>query len=415
MNHALLLIADDLTGANDTAVTFAQAGLATVLALSPATLGDALQKKADVYAVSTDSRPLPDSAAKRTAQVIDAAYGQDITRLYLKIDSTMRGSVAQQVQGALSAWRKRHAQAVAVICPAYPAMGRTIENGQLLVGGIPVNDTPSGKDAICPVKTSDMKTLLPEAVVLPCADAQTLAADIRASGAAQVVVDAKTDTDLRTIAQAIAELGEAAIPVGSAGLARALVQTATRTQTNDEQDIVAQAPALLLVTSIHDTSQSQVDAYIGSAGGADAIVFSPHPAQLLAPHSEGALLAQMRALLSSGDGSVIIRANPARIAPGSGAEALAKTFAQKLAALGKECLRKRRFGTLVLFGGDGSAALLDTLGVKALRVVRAIAEGVPLAVVEGGSFDGLTVITKSGGFGAPDLLCRMMEQLKEQP
>ena len=415
MKSSLLVVADDLTGANDTSVTFAQTGLSTVLALSPATLAQSLAAEADVYAVSTDCRPLPDKAASATAEVIALARQAGVNRLYLKIDSTMRGSVSAQVQGALSAWKAHHAQAVAVICPAYPAMGRSIVNGQLLVNGVPVNDTPSGKDAICPVPTANMPTLLPGALALPCQEAQALAQAIRTSGSTQVVIDAQSDADLDCIARAIALLGDAAIPVGSAGLAQAIVRTQPPQVTRDiANPLPLKAPALLLVTSIHDTSQQQVDAYIGSPAGADAIVFSPHPAQLLAPSSQSALLAQMRSLLTSGDGTVIIRANPARIASGSAAEELAKSFAQKLAALGKECLQKRRFGALVLFGGDGSAALLDTLGVKALQVLRPVAEGVPLATVRGGEYDGLVVITKSGGFGTPDLLQRIMEVLSNK-
>lgn len=122
----------------------------------------------------------------------------------------------------------------------------------------------------------------------------------------------------------------------------------------------------------------------------------------------------MQALLVSGDGSVIIRANPAKFDNGMTREALIKIFARQLANLGKTSLTRRRFGALVLFGGDGSAALLEALGVHTLQILRPIAEGVPLATISGGRYDGLAVITKSGGFGAPDLLCRMMEQLNPQ-
>lgn len=415
MDASLFVIADDLTGANDTSVTFAEAGFATVLALSVDTLPDALQAEAEVFAVSTDSRPLPDRAAAETARVIAAVRKKGVARLYLKIDSTMRGSVAAQIAGALNAWREIHPEAQAIVCPAYPAMGRTIENGHLLVNGVPVNDTPSGKDAICPVPTAQMVELLPDAVVMPCQQARALADAIRQSGAAQIVVDAKNDGDLQCIADAIAMLGQSAIPVGSAGLARALVNTLPPARGQSLADpLPLSAPVLLLVTSIHDTSQQQVDAYIGSAAGADAIVFSPHPAQLLASGSLPALMGQLQALLVSGDGTVIIRANPARIASGTAAETLARHFAQKLAALGQLCLQKRRFGALVMFGGDGSAALLHALDVKALQVLRPLAEGVPLATIRGGAYDGLAVITKSGGFGSPDLLCQMMEKLKEK-
>ena len=415
MSKHLLLIADDLTGANDSSVTFAAAGFSTLLALSPATLPQTLSHSAEVFAVSTDSRAQSD-AHSRTAQAAQAALQQGIARLYLKIDSTMRGSVRAQIAGALHTWQTRHPHAVAIICPAYPAMGRTIEHGQLLVHGIPVPETPSGQDAICPVSSADMHTLLPEAIVLPCAEASALAEHIRSSGARQIVIDAQSETDLQQIAQAIALLGEAAIPVGSAGLARAIAHTLPAPAASSlSNPLPVTPPVLVLVTSIHDTSQQQVDTYLAHQG-ASATVFSPYPAQLLAPHSQPALLAQMDALLNSDQAqhTLVIRANPARIASGSSAEALAQTFAQKLAALGKACLQKRRFGALIMFGGDGSAAMLEALNVTALRVLRPLIEGVPLATVLGGEYDGLVVITKSGGFGSPDLLGRTLTLLTDK-
>lgn len=220
---------------------------------------------------------------------------------------------------------------------------------------------------------------------------------------------------MQCIAQAIALLGNTVIPVGSAGLAQALVATLPAAPAHAlSNPLPLPAPPMLLVTSIHDSSQQQIDTYIGSAAGAQSIVFSPHPAQLLAPDSLPALTSQLQALLASGNGAVIIRANPTHIASGNAAEALAKTFAQKLAALGKHSLQNRRFGALILFGDDGSSALLNALKVKALQVLRPIAEGVPLAIVHGGAHDGLIVISKSGGFGTPDLLSRIMNDLIPQ-
>ncbi|MCI1208756.1 MAG: hypothetical protein LKF96_04860 [Treponema sp.] len=40
-------------------------------------------------------------------------------------------------------------------------------------------------------------------------------------------------------------------------------------------------------------------------------------------------------------------------------------------------------------------------------------EGVPLASVLGTKYKNLPVITKSGGFGTPDLLCRVIKKLTE--
>jgi len=407
----MLVAADDLTGANDTSVSFADAGYRTVLLMDESSAGAALDT--EVTAMSTDSRPSGDSARARTRALVEAALAGNIDRLYLKVDSTMRGSVQHQVRGALDAWTTAHPDAVAVVCSAYPAMGRTVIDGVLKVNGVDVDQTASGRDPVCPVTTPHMGELIPGAAVLPNpGDAAGLAEAIRTAGSDVVVVDAVTQEDLAVIAEAIDTLGRAAIPVGSAGLSKELTRFLPAPVTTAPEDPlpVTRRP-LVVVSSIHETSQEQVDRFIGSADGGPAIVFSPHPAQLRAPEALPALRAQLLSLLGSGDGPVIIRANPARLADEAHRDEVARSFAAQLAELAAACLHRHRFGALVLVGGDGAAATLAEIGAKRLTIVRPVAEGVPVGTVLGGEFHGLPVVTKSGGFGGPDLLCQIMSTL----
>lgn len=60
-------------------------------------------------------------------------------------------------------------------------------------------------------------------------------------------------------------------------------------------------------------------------------------------------------------------------------------------------------------GGETAAQICRVLGIKTLRLTHEIAPGIPAGVAEGGSFDGVPVILKSGGFGSPDLLHRISQ------
>ena len=62
-------------------------------------------------------------------------------------------------------------------------------------------------------------------------------------------------------------------------------------------------------------------------------------------------------------------------------------------------------------GGDTAHFVCRTLGIHALLLQREFAPGVPLAIAEGGPFDGVSVVLKSGGFGEPDLLCRLLRDM----
>src|SRR5690606_22481614 len=118
--------------------------------------------------------------------------------VFKKVDSTLRGAFAAEIEAARQQW---HENAIAVVCPAYPATGRTLENGVLLVNGIPVTDTSAGTDPVTPVTESSVPVMLEGTLVSPTLDdtPATLAQKI-GNGGAIVVVDARTDADLKRLA-----------------------------------------------------------------------------------------------------------------------------------------------------------------------------------------------------------------------
>jgi D-threonate/D-erythronate kinase len=68
-----------------------------------------------------------------------------------------------------------------------------------------------------------------------------------------------------------------------------------------------------------------------------------------------------------------------------------------------------RPGALVLSGGDTAALVCRALGVDAIDHCAELIPGIPRGVLRGGTLDGTPVVTKSGGFGAPDSLLRIAE------
>lgn len=138
------IFADDLTGTLDAAVPFAALGMRAFASLRLSAPGDDY----DVLSVNMDSRRRSRSeAAERARRAVDPLTGWGATRLFNKIDSTMRGHPGVE---ALAAVRHGAASRV-VLAPSFPGNGRTVSSGVLSVDGTQVALTDVGRDALTPV------------------------------------------------------------------------------------------------------------------------------------------------------------------------------------------------------------------------------------------------------------------------
>ena len=78
-------------------------------------------------------------------------------------------------------------------------------------------------------------------------------------------------------------------------------------------------------------------------------------------------------------------------------------------------IARASYDTLVLVGGDGAAAALDRVGAEAIRVHAALAPGIPIGTILGGSGHGMRIVTKSGAFGDSGSLLRIVDRLQSDP
>ncbi len=399
------IVADDLTGACDSAVRFSAAGWDTTLLLDrpdgglpvPAPDGDTL------LAVTSDSRGMADDAARdATIQAVEAVQRLGATRLFLKIDSTMRGSVRAQVAGALQAWRRRWPDTVAVVCPAYPSMGRSVAAGVLLVDGAPLAQSAMRHDPVSPPAASELGALLPGSVPFAGFGADQADAPVPGSSqrAAVFTADARSDADLQELADAIALRPEATIPVGSAGLAAAVARTWGQRASRVDRGLVdppirpAGPPRVLLqVTSLNDVSRVQLAALEQQYAGR-----SLHLAPDLRTLSDPAVLRDWFAdqPADHDDYDLVVLTAPLERSQKPDA---AGAFSERLGSLTAGLLRTGRFGAAGFVGGDGARSALARLDVAALRILGEVEEGIPLSVPIGGEAADILVFTKAGGFG----------------
>ena len=88
-----------------------------------------------------------------------------------------------------------------------------------------------------------------------------------------------------------------------------------------------------------------------------------------------------------------------------------EVIAGNLAALGRMSLESVPLDTVVVFGGDTATAFLTELAVDYLRPLEEILPGIPLSFLQDGP---RKLISKSGGFGAGDVLLRIKERVRSR-
>jgi D-threonate/D-erythronate kinase len=344
---AVRVLADDLTGALDTAAEFARMS-GPMHAFWHEGLPEHLPASA---AIDTGTREQDVGTARavvgRFAPMLSAGR-----IAYKKVDSLMRGATVAEIAScfATGGWRS------AVFAPAFPFQGRMTRGGQ---------QWARGEAGWRPVGPPLVEALRAEGVV-----AQLGRLDAGLSPGISVF-DADTDEVLAAIA---ALPPDDVLWCGTGGLARALAGV----------ESVASDDLPRPVLGLFGSDQPATFAQLAAC--------APHWFQLedgVGLDESIRALAQGLALLSVALPPGILRDEAAR---------------RIGCALHRAVTELWRPGTLLVAGGETLRFLCRVLGATSLELEGRIQPGLPRAVLRGGRWDGVTIVSKSGAFGPPHLL-----------
>jgi len=148
MDSPWFIIADDFTGSGDSAVQFRtrKRPARFLLDLSQKSL-TGLELSA--YVVNSDSRFLSGPEAyERVLGITHAIKEKASGKIFKKIDSTLRGNIAEEVAAVMDGAGFSRA----LVCPAAPRNGRTVVDGLCLVNQKPINSGTMARDHFTPVE-----------------------------------------------------------------------------------------------------------------------------------------------------------------------------------------------------------------------------------------------------------------------
>lgn len=393
------IIADDLTGALDTAAPFAAHGWRTcVVPWRHRDLGGAVAAAAarnDVVVVDTASRHLAArEAARRVRAVVEATAVVETHRrrrrahYYKKIDSTLRGNVAAE----LTAFCAATGVARLPLAPAFPAQGRVTRRGAVWVHGQPLPASAAARDALDPAVAGELARLGPP-------------------GALEVF-DAETDADLGRVADRLARDARLAAVAGSGGLAGALAVRFGRRRAPVRPTV--RGGVLVVSGSAHPAARAQAQALV--AGGALGLVVPVGPRPPARDLDAAVLLAAGRLR----EGRDVLLVCP-ELAPGTRLAAQqAQRVASRLASVVRAVLEAAPVEAIVCVGGDTTAAVVEAMDWAPLPVAGVLTPGIAAVRLAAAPHRGRRrgprwLITKSGAFGDAQTLHRVVRRLTSPP
>ena len=400
-------IGDDFTGSSDLANTLAKGGMRTVQfsGVPDRPAGDDVE--AGVVALKTRSIPVADAVSQSLA-ALDWLQAQGCRQFLFKycstFDSTREGNIGP-VAGALA---DRLGADCVIVCPVFPATGRTLYLGHLFVGDRLLSESGMENHPLTPMTDSDIRRWLqyqtrfkvghvPIHIVDRGADEIRSALKAEAdAGRRLIVVDATLDRDLMTIGAAAADLE---LVTGGSGIAMGLPENFRKAgliggETGEWTG--EDGPVVVLSGSCSNATRAQVARYMKAHPHlevtADAVMHGrltgQSVASFLLEHRHEAPIA-----FSSADPDVVAKAQEA-----FGREAVAEALEGLFAEVARE-VTEAGVSRLITAGGETSGAIVSGLSLQALEIGPEIDPGVPALRAVGRP---LVVALKSGNFGAED-------------
>ena len=430
-SNYICVIADDLTGANDTSLQFFSQGCKTQVAFGEdIAIDENLQT--EVFAMSTESRNVePEIAIEKinsASEKILKEYGFEY--IYKKIDSVLRGNVAVEIMTLVETLGAD----AAVIFPAFPNEGRTTIGGYHLLKGIPIQRTEFSRDPSSPITESNILNLLKyqladekkdiidlislDVVMKGAGPILTKLNELISKGKKLIVADAVYTTDLEQIALAISKSTYSILPCGSAGAAQALSKIWHPSVSEKEKEDVQipNLPRLVVSGSATELTASQIKRLQDNDDIENTYFIAIKPENIFTNDFEDIAQRISNNLVKNNvvvvHSSLLIE-NPEHfndllLEHELTRSAFISKICDYLAAITRSVLAQKQ-AILITVGGETSFKCCREIGSGNLQILDTVAPAIPLGVDHKGQY----IVTKSGNLGTQNTLIDIVRYFEQ--
>ena len=420
------IVADDLTGANDTALQFHLHGANTQILLN-SEVEPLNIKGTQTWAFSTESRNIdPESAyhaVKKATQVLVDKLKPDY--FYKKIDSTVRGNIAIEVLAMLEVLQGD----ASIIMPAFPSEGRVTIGGYHLLKGIPIERTEMARDPHSPIRESHLPTLLKNQLdesyehLVGSIELKTVMKgagpilmklnELIKSGKKLIVVDAVSTTDIEQVILAMNKSEYNILPTGTAAAAQVLSDLwYSDLEPAQINKTIPELPKLIVSGSATEITAKQIKR-LEECDEFDNTLFLEINLKDIISWNFDDITDRIANNLVQNNIVVVHTSNLIMDFDGFSEElleaeltksSLASLITDYLAELTKRVMEKKEF-ILILLGGETSYKCCEAIGATQLQLVDEVAPAIALSLDHNAQW----IITKSGNLGGINILIDILK------
>jgi uncharacterized protein YgbK (DUF1537 family) len=342
-----------------------------------------------------------------------------------KICSTFDSTDAGNIGPVMDALRADSGETIVLVTPAFPETGRTVYQGNLFVGAVPLNESPLKDHPLNPMHDSNLVRVLARqsktriglvalAALAKGEDAvRARLADLAGQGFGAAIVDAVFDPDLETIGRVALDhrLSVGASGIGL-GIARAMVASA-RVKSNaasTNADAPVGGRAACLAGSCSQATLQQ----IANAERAMPVLHLDPDRIIAGPDEVRRALAWAKDRISDGPVLITSSSSPDQVAAlqsRHGRDAAGHAIEQAMADIA-DGLVQSGVRRLIVAGGETSGAVVDRLRIPGFLVGAEIAAGVPVLRAVGAGNGEMLLALKSGNFGGPEFFSDALKLMR---
>ena len=420
MTLLLGCIADDFTGATDLANTLVKSGLRTVQLIG-LPVAEAEVPDAEAVVIALKSRSIPaDEAVAASVSALKWLKRRGARQFFFKYCSTFDSTVDGNIGPVIDSLMETLGETFTISCPAFPDTGRTVFQGHLFVHDVLLSESSLRDHPLNPMADSNLTRflglqtrnavgLLPYSCVTKGSDSMAIEmTNLESLGVNIAIIDALNNRHLMNIGAACYDLK---LITGGSGVAMGLANN-FRFQTDITLPKVANdipaisGPEAVISGSCSQMTLAQVSRMrkthpvfqIDAIDLADGRVSVKDVEGWASPH----LHKNQPFLISASAPPARVQEAQERLGSKEVGELIENTLANIVKKLTKRGLRR-----LVVAGGETSGAVVQSLGVKGLRIGPEIAPGVPCTVTL--DKDPMALTLKSGNFGDEEFFLKALK------